>query len=118
VDVTEEEDGYEIRTTACSNAADYLLANNIACAIKEMTDAVFMNEEGRELHIGTLFSDMAISEHTCADFEIVVPLSRQLSWSHFVELLPLKSQEARVFYAQAAATQTLGIKDERKKLLE
>lgn len=34
------------------------------------------------------------------DFNIVVLLSNQLSWSHFVELFPLKSQKARLFYAQ------------------
>ncbi|MDR0477621.1 MAG: DUF1016 N-terminal domain-containing protein [Desulfobulbaceae bacterium] len=32
--------------------------------------------------------------------EIVGPLARQLSWSHFLLLLPLKSQEAQLFYAQ------------------
>jgi DUF1016 N-terminal domain len=32
--------------------------------------------------------------------EIIVSLSRQLSWSHFVELLPLKNKAARLFYAQ------------------
>ncbi len=36
------------------------------------------------------------------DFEIVVPLARQLSWSHFLTLIPLKSDEARMFYAQKA----------------
>lgn len=36
------------------------------------------------------------------DFEIVVPLARQLSWSHFLTLIPLKSDEARIFYAQKA----------------
>jgi predicted nuclease of restriction endonuclease-like (RecB) superfamily len=34
------------------------------------------------------------------DFEIVVPLARQLSWSHFLILLPIKSQEERLYYAQ------------------
>jgi hypothetical protein len=34
------------------------------------------------------------------DFNIVVLLSNQLSWSHFVELFPLKSQKARLFYTQ------------------
>ncbi|MES9857954.1 MAG: PDDEXK nuclease domain-containing protein [Sedimenticola sp.] len=33
------------------------------------------------------------------DVEIVVPLARQLSWSHFLALIPLKSDEARSFYA-------------------
>jgi len=34
--------------------------------------------------------------------EIVVPLARQLSWSHFLALIPLKSTEARLFYAHTA----------------
>lgn len=37
------------------------------------------------------------------DFEIVAPLVRQLSWSHFLTLLPLKSDDARVFYAKHAS---------------
>jgi len=36
------------------------------------------------------------------DVEIVVTLSRQLSWSHFLALLPLRSADARAFYAQEA----------------
>ena len=36
---------------------------------------------------------------TFPQLEIVVTLSRQLSWSHFVNLLPLKTEQARQFYA-------------------
>lgn len=36
------------------------------------------------------------------DSEIVVPLARQLSWSHFLVLIPLKSAKARLFYATKA----------------
>ena len=50
------------------------------------------------------------------DNSIVVTLSRQLSWSHFVEVLPLKNQEAKLFYAQASATQTLGVRELRKQI--
>ena len=50
------------------------------------------------------------------DGSIVVTLSRQLSWSHFLVLIPLKSQEAKLFYAQAAATQTLGVRELRKQI--
>ncbi len=32
----------------------------------------------------------------------VVTLSRHLSWSHFLALLPLKTEEQRLFYAQQA----------------
>jgi len=34
------------------------------------------------------------------DEEIVVTLSRQLSWSHFVSILPVKDSLAREFYAE------------------
>lgn len=48
------------------------------------------------------------------DDEIVVTLSRQLSWSHFLALLPLKLQEARLFYAHQAAVSQLGVRDLRQ----
>jgi predicted nuclease of restriction endonuclease-like (RecB) superfamily len=35
-------------------------------------------------------------------FEFVAPLAQQLSWSHFRELIPLKTEEARMFYAHEA----------------
>ena len=38
------------------------------------------------------------------DLEIVVPLARQLSWSHFLLLIPLQSPQARGFYAQQSAS--------------
>ena len=50
------------------------------------------------------------------DFEIVVPLARQLSWSHFVELLPLKTIEAKLFYAQKSNDEKLGIRELRKQI--
>ena len=36
------------------------------------------------------------------EVEIIVPLAQHLSWSHFIALLPLKSDEAFMFYAQDA----------------
>ncbi len=37
------------------------------------------------------------------DLEIVVPLARQLSWAHILVLIPLKTKEARLFYAEQAS---------------
>ena len=48
--------------------------------------------------------------------EIVVPLAQQLSWSHFIALLPLKSNDAFMFYAQDAAARRLGKRDLRKQI--
>jgi len=43
--------------------------------------------------------------------EIVATLSRQLSWSHFRELLPLKSEDARQFYARQVLEQHLSVRE-------
>lgn len=49
-----------------------------------------------------------------ADKEIVVSLSRQLSWSHFLALIPLKSSEAKMFYAMESMKGSLGVRELRK----
>jgi predicted nuclease of restriction endonuclease-like (RecB) superfamily len=50
------------------------------------------------------------------DIEIVVPLAQQLSWSHFIALLPLKSNEAFIYYAQEAISRRLGKRELRKQI--
>jgi predicted nuclease of restriction endonuclease-like (RecB) superfamily len=48
--------------------------------------------------------------------QIVATLSPQLSWSHIIELLPLKTDEARTFYAQDAVKRRLGVRDLRRQI--
>ena len=48
--------------------------------------------------------------------EIVAPLSQQLSWSHFVSLLPLKTDQAHQFYASQAATHTWSVRELRQQI--
>ena len=50
------------------------------------------------------------------DITIVSTLSTQLSWSHFVELLSLKTQEARFFYANKIADEAWSIRTLRKQI--
>jgi predicted nuclease of restriction endonuclease-like (RecB) superfamily len=50
------------------------------------------------------------------EFSIVATLSTQLSWSHIIELLPLKTSEARLFYAEDAATRRLGVRELRRQI--
>jgi len=50
------------------------------------------------------------------DTEIVATLSQQLSWSHFIELLPVTSDEARIFYATDAAKRRYGVRDLREQI--
>ncbi|MDR0547707.1 MAG: PDDEXK nuclease domain-containing protein [Dysgonamonadaceae bacterium] len=50
------------------------------------------------------------------DLEIVAPLAQQLSWSHFRELIPLKTNEERLFYAIEAAERRWGKRELRKSI--
>jgi predicted nuclease of restriction endonuclease-like (RecB) superfamily len=49
------------------------------------------------------------------DTEIVSTLSTQLTWSHFIELLPLKENQAKLFYAYKIAEGNWGIRELRKQ---
>ena len=48
--------------------------------------------------------------------EIVATLSQELSWSHFVEMLPLKSEEARLYYAQDSIARNYGVRELRHQI--
>lgn len=50
------------------------------------------------------------------DFEIVATLSRQLTWSVFVEVIPLKDHVAREFYARMAATHGWSVRELRRQI--
>lgn len=60
----------------------------------------------RMMQFAELFSEM----------NIVVTLSRQLTRSHFLVLIPLKSEKAKQFYAQLAINETLGVRELRKQI--
>jgi len=50
------------------------------------------------------------------DYEICVSLAHRLSWSHIVAILPLKSKEARTFYANETTAKGLGVRDLRRAI--
>ena len=51
-----------------------------------------------------------------SNFEIVVTLSRQLSWSHFLVLIPIKDKKARDFYSAETASNQLGVRELRLQI--
>ena len=51
-----------------------------------------------------------------SDIEKVSTLSTQLSWSHFVELLTIKNDEARMFYSNKISTEHWSIRLTRKQI--
>jgi predicted nuclease of restriction endonuclease-like (RecB) superfamily len=50
------------------------------------------------------------------DYNILPPLVAKLSWSHFLELFPLKSFEAKLYYAQHSAEQNWGKRELRNQI--
>lgn len=50
------------------------------------------------------------------DHEIVATLSRQLGWSHFVELIPLKKPLQRDFYAEMCRIERWSVRTLREKI--
>jgi predicted nuclease of restriction endonuclease-like (RecB) superfamily len=48
--------------------------------------------------------------------QIVVTLSRYLSWSHFLAIIPLKTPEKQQFYAIQAAQQNWSVRELRKQI--
>jgi predicted nuclease of restriction endonuclease-like (RecB) superfamily len=50
------------------------------------------------------------------DVEKVVTLSRILSWSHFLILIPIKNDKAREFYGKVAAESNWGVRELRKQI--
>lgn len=51
-----------------------------------------------------------------SDFSIVSTLSPQLSWSHFITLLPLKTQEEKLFYANKISEERWSVRNLRKQI--
>jgi predicted nuclease of restriction endonuclease-like (RecB) superfamily len=50
------------------------------------------------------------------DIENVVSLSRHLSWSHFLALIPLKDNSAREFYGKLAFNSSFGVRELREQI--
>lgn len=74
-----------------------------------------------ETHYGRNFAERNVRRmmqfaEQFQDLKIVSPLATQLSWSHFVELLPIKVFEAKYFYAQRAAEEQWSKRDLRKQI--
>ncbi|TWF32780.1 putative nuclease of restriction endonuclease-like (RecB) superfamily [Chitinophaga polysaccharea] len=97
---------------------DEILRNKRAEYAKQIVSTLstqLKSQYGRNFEIRNLRRMMQFAEQF-TKLEIILPLSQQLSWSHFVELLPLKNPDAKLFYAQLAVNQALGIRDLRKQI--
>ncbi|MBK8564918.1 MAG: DUF1016 family protein [Saprospiraceae bacterium] len=72
-------------------------------------------EYGKGYSIPALSRMCAFNEQF-SDFGIVATLSQQLSWSHFIEIIPLKSDLEREFYAQLCRIENWTVRTLREKI--
>jgi hypothetical protein len=94
---------------------DEILKNERAAYGKQIYATVSAQLEikyGRNFAVKNLRRMMQFSLEF-SDFEIVVPLARQLSWSHFIVIIPLKSMESKMFYTKNAIEQNWGKRELR-----
>ena len=95
---------------------EHILKNQRAEYGKEVVATVSLQLKaayGRNFEEKNLRRMMQFSQ-VFPDMEIVVTLSRQLSWSHFLILIPLKNEESRMYYAKVATEEMLGRRELRK----
>lgn len=80
----------------------------VARQLREEYDITGIDEKNirRMMQFASLFPDS----------KIVATLSRQLSWSHFVEVIPLKDNLQREFYLTIAASERWSIRQLRKEI--
>ena len=53
---------------------------------------------------------------TFPDFQIVAPLARKLSWSHFLVVMPIKDELQREFYLTMAANEMWSVRTLQAKI--
>lgn len=77
--------------------------------------AQLVMDYGKGFEVKNLWRMMQFVEHFSKE-EIVVTLSRQLSWSHFIEIIPVKDPLAREFYAEMCRMERWSVRTLRKKI--
>jgi predicted nuclease of restriction endonuclease-like (RecB) superfamily len=73
------------------------------------------NKYGRNFEVKNLRRMMQFAEQF-TDFQIVVTLSRQLNWSHYLAILPLKNHEAKLFYANQVVNNLMSVRELRRQI--
>jgi len=83
--------------------------------IVQTLSAQLAGEYGRGYSRRNLFNMLRLAE-VFPDVEIVQTLSRQLGWSHFLEIIPLKDELKRDFYAEMCRIERWSVRTLRAKI--
>lgn len=97
---------------------DHILQNKRADYGKEIVSTLSTQlkaKYGKNFEERNLRRMMQFAEQF-SEVEIVTSLMTKLSWSHFVELLPIKKTEAKLFYATQSAEEGWSVRELRNKI--
>ena len=83
---------------------------NVVTVSRELVEKFGKNYEEKNLWRMIQFAEKY------PDIEKVVTLSRHLSWSHFLVLIPIKDQNSRDFYGNFAYKNLIGVRELRKQI--
>lgn len=72
-------------------------------------------EYGRGFEVKNLYRMVQFAQ-TFPDLEKGATLSRRLSWSHFLLLIPLKIEAARWYYAEQSIAQSWSVRELRRQI--
>ena len=70
---------------------------------------------GNSFYIENIYRTMRLAK-VFADYEILSTVSTKLSWSHFCEIMRVKTEDGRLFYIRDAAERGLGVHALRKEI--
>jgi predicted nuclease of restriction endonuclease-like (RecB) superfamily len=102
--------GYRINKHILENERGEYGKEIVAVLSKQLEKKFGRNYEVRNLRRMIQFAELF------PDFQIVVPLARQLSWSHFIILIPLKSVDARRYYAKLSVEELWSKRELRRQI--
>lgn len=97
---------------------EHILQNKRAEYGKQIVQTVSTHLENR---YGRNFSEKNVRRmmqfaDQFTEFEIVVTVSRQLNWSHILNILPLKRYEAKLYYTKLVSEQGLSVRQLREQI--
>lgn len=97
---------------------DKILQNNRAEYGKQIVPTIaekLTSKYGRNFELRNLRRMMQFAS-SMNDFKIVAPVAPQLTWSHIIELLSVKTFDGRIFYANRAIEENWSKRELRKQI--
>ena len=88
-----------------------IYGKNILSTLSTKLTEVF----GNSFYVENLYRMMRFAK-TFIDFEILSTASTKLSWSHFCEIMRVKTEEGRLFYVNDAVERNLGVHALRREI--